>query len=78
MTSAVPLDSDGLVAYLTACGGHDTFVLWREDGQPDLVSARELAENLRVMLGPKLGTLAAVDQSFNRVTLSLLLEAARI
>jgi hypothetical protein len=70
--------ADGLISYLNACGGSDTFQRWDANGQPDLAAARRLAEDLRAMLGERLGVVASVDQSFNRVTLSLVLEPAKV
>jgi hypothetical protein len=69
---------ESLISYLNACGGSDMFELWAENGQPDLPAARQLAEELRQMLGPNLGVVATVEQKFNRVTLGLILETARI
>jgi hypothetical protein len=69
---------ESLIGYLNACGGCDMFELWAENGQPDLTAARRLAEELRQMLGPNLGVVANVEQKFNRVTLGLILETARI
>ena len=70
--------ADGLISYLNACGGSDTFQRWDANGQPDLAAARRFAEDLRAMLGDRLGVVASVDQSFNRVTLSLVLEPAKV
>lgn len=75
-TSASAVES--LTNYLNACGGSDHFELWTETGQPDLASARRLAEELRAMLGSNLGVTASVEQRYNRVTLSLILETARV
>lgn len=72
------LAADGLTGYLTACGGSDTFALWTADGQPDLVEARALAERLRAQLGDRLGHAVTVEQSFNRVIVSLVLETAKV
>jgi hypothetical protein len=69
---------ESLISYLNACGGSDMFELWTENGQPDLPAARRMAEDLRHMLGPNLGVVANVAQKFNRVTLGLILESARI
>ena len=78
MITSGPLAVESLVGYLNACGGSDSYQLWDAHGQPDLEAARRLAEDLRLMLGDRLGVLASVDQSFNRVTLSLVLEPAKV
>jgi len=73
-----PLNVESLLAYLTTCGGSDTFTMWDAAGQPDLDGARRYAERLRALLGDRLDVVATVEQSFNRVTLSLLLETAKL
>jgi hypothetical protein len=78
MTNLDQLDTEALTAYLTACGGSDTFRLWDEIGQPDVAAARRLAEGLRGRLGGQLGHLARVEQTVNRVVISLVLEPARV
>ncbi len=78
MNQRGPLAVDGLIGYLNTCGGSDSFQLWDAKGQPDLDSARRAAERLRTLLGDRLGVVACVEQSFNRVTLSLVLETAKL
>lgn len=70
MPERVPHD---LVGYLTACGGKDTFVLWDDADQPDVLAARRLAEGLRARAEPGV----AIEQSFNRVLVQLILEPVR-
>ncbi len=77
MTNA-SLAVESLISYLNTCGGSDTYQRWDAKGQPDLEGARQLAERLRALLADRLGVVATVEQSFNRVTLSLVLETARI
>jgi hypothetical protein len=78
MQNTGPLAVESLLSYLNACGGCDTYQLWTESGQPDLQAARDLAEKFRSMLGDQLGVVASVEQSFNRVTLCVNLETARV
>ncbi len=72
------LVTESLIRYLNGCGGRDSYQLWTPDGRPDVDAARALAERLRALLGEQLGVVASVEQSVNRVVLSLILETARI
>lgn len=71
-------DADAFITYLAACGGTDTFRCWDEHGDSDVAAARTLAEDLRARLGKRLGVQVSVEQSFNRVTVSKVLEAAHV
>jgi hypothetical protein len=69
---------EALVGYLNSCGGCDRFELYDPSGEPDPVAARALAEKLRAKLGANLDVVASVTQSGNRVTVTLLVEAATV
>jgi hypothetical protein len=69
---------EGLVSYLTACGGMDRFELFDANGEPDPVAARATAERFRNQLGSSLDVVASVEQSANRVTVTLLVEPAAV
>jgi hypothetical protein len=71
-------DAAAFVAYLDACGGSDTFRTWDADGRSDTAAARDFAEDLRERLGDRLDVSVSVEQSFNRVTVSKVLEAAHV
>lgn len=71
-------DVDALLAYLDNCGGIDTFRAWDESGKADVAEARRFAEELRERLGGRLDTQVQVEQRFNRVTVSKVLEAAHV
>lgn len=69
---------EGLVNYLTACGGTDRFNHFDSNGEPDPVAARAAAERFREQLGANLDVIASVEQSANRVTVTLLVEPAPV
>lgn len=75
--SASP-ELERLIAYLNACGGTDRFESYDTNGQPDPVAARVTAERLRAQLGVNLDVIASVEQSANRVTVTLLVEHATV
>ncbi|HEX3135743.1 MAG TPA: hypothetical protein VHX44_19430 [Planctomycetota bacterium] len=75
--SASP-ELERLIAYLNACGGMDRFESYDSNGQPDPVAARVTAERLRAQLGVNLDVIASVEQSANRVTVTLLVEHAAV
>jgi hypothetical protein len=76
--SVVSPELEGLVSYLTACGGTDRFELFDSNGEPDPVAARNAAERFRSQLGANLDVIASVEQSANRVTVTLLVEPAAV
>jgi hypothetical protein len=78
MADAVSRQVEALVGYLTACGGSDRFEFYDPAGEPDPVAARTLAESMRAKLGASLDVIASVHQSGNRVTVTLLVEAATV
>jgi hypothetical protein len=69
---------EALVVYLNSCGGSDRFELFDASGEPDPVAARALAEKLRAKLGANLDVIASVNQIGNRVTVTVLAEAATV
>lgn len=69
---------EGLIAYLNACGGMDRFESFDTNGDPDPVAARANAERMRALLGANLDVIASVEQSANRVTVTLLVEHATV
>jgi hypothetical protein len=75
--SASP-ELERLIAYLNACGGMDRFESYDTNGQPDPAAARVTAERLRAQLGVNLDVIASVEQSANRVTVTLLVEHAAV
>ena len=78
MSLAVSPELEGLVSYLTACGGMDRFELFDAQGEPDPVAARTTAERFRTQLGSNLDVVASVEQTANRVTVTLLVEPAAV
>ncbi len=78
MSVSVSQELEGLVSYLTACGGMDRFELFDNQGEPDPVAARATAERFRTQLGSNLDVIASVEQSANRVTVTLLVEHAPV
>jgi hypothetical protein len=78
MSVAASPKLEGLVSYLTACGGMDRFELFDHHGEPDPVAARATAERFRTQLGSSLDVIASVQQSANRVTVTLLVEPAPV
>jgi hypothetical protein len=78
MPMSVSPEIERLVAYLNACGGVDRFESYDADGQPDPVAARATAERLRAQLGANLDVIASVEQSANRVIVTLLVEPATV
>ena len=78
MTGTVPRQLEALIGYLTACGGSDRFEFHDAAGEPDPVAARVLAESIRAKLGANLDVIASVHQTGNRVTVTLLVEAATV
>jgi len=71
-------NADAFLAYLNACGGTDTFRCWDAEGRSDSAAARVLAEDMRARLGKHLDVQVCVEQSFNRVTVSKVLEAVHV
>ena len=69
---------ENLVAYLNACGGADRFESFDTNGGPDPLAARATAERMRALLGVNLDIIASVEQSANRVTVTLLVEPATV
>ena len=78
MTTTVPLSLEPFLSYLTACGGCDRFEFHDDHGDPDPISARRFAERLRDQLGHKLGVIASVEQTANRVVVCSLTEHATV
>ncbi len=73
--AAVPATLDRLLAYLAACGGADRFDFHDFRGEPDPISARSFAEQVRERFHEQVGTDLRVDQVANRVTLTALVAA---
>lgn len=73
--AAVPATLDRLLAYLAACGGADRFDFHDVRGEPDPISARNFAEQVRERFHDQVGTDLRVDQVANRVTLTALAAA---
>ncbi len=71
-------NADAFVSYLDTCGGTDTHRCWDQDGRPSVNAARTFAENLRARLGDRLDVTVSVEQSFNRVVVSKVLEAVHV
>lgn len=71
MTVTMTPALEALVGYLHASGGVDRYEFRDDAGEPDPVQARTCAERLRSQLGPHLGVVARVEQSGNRVTMTL-------
>ena len=78
MPLTVSRDLERLIAYLNACGGTDRFESFDTHGDPDPMAARATAERLRAQLGPNLDVIASVEQSANRVIVTLLVEPAPV
>jgi hypothetical protein len=78
MPLSVSPEIERLIAYLNACGGVDRFESYDANGEPDPVAARSIAERLRAQLGANLDVIASVQQSANRVTVTLLVEPAAV
>ncbi len=78
MTTSVPVSLERLLAYLAGCGGSDHFFFHDDHGEPDPIAARDFAERLRSQRGDHLDVIAAVGQSANRVTVTLLVEPASV
>lgn len=78
MPLSVSPEVERLIAYLSACGGMDRFESYDAHGEPDPVAARATAERLRAQLGANLDVIASVEQSANRVTVTLLVEPATV
>lgn len=72
MTVTVTPAIEALVGYLQASKGVDRYEFYDSAGEPDPVQARTCAERLRGRLGPHLGVVARVEQSGNRVTMTLI------
>lgn len=73
--AAVPATLDRLLAYLAACGGADRFDFHDFRGEPDPISARNFAEQVRERFHDQVGADLRVDQVANRVTLTALAAA---
>jgi hypothetical protein len=71
MTATLTPALESLIGYLVACGGSDRYEFVDAANEPDPVAARAYAENLRSQLGLALGSVAKVEQSGNRVMLTL-------
>jgi hypothetical protein len=69
---------EALVCYLNSCGGSDRYESYDATGQPDPSKARAVAERLRAQLGSHIDVIASVNQSGNRVTITLLAEPAAV
>ncbi len=78
MHLSVSPEIERLIAYLNACGGMDRFESFDAQGDPDPIAARATAERLRAQLGVNLDVIASVEQSANRVTVTLLVEHATV
>ena len=78
MPMSVSPEIERLIAYLNTCGGMDRFESYDSAGQPDPVAARATAERLRAQLGANLDVIASVEQSANRVIVTLLVEPATV
>jgi hypothetical protein len=72
MPATVTPAIEALVGYLHSCGGADRYEFFDTANEPDPVAARACAERLRSSLGSHLGTVARVEQSGNRVTMTLI------
>ena len=71
MTTTVSPSIEALVSYLQNCGGVDRYEYFDTANEPDPVAARACAERLRSRLGSHLGSVARVEQSGSRVTMTL-------
>jgi hypothetical protein len=78
MPLTVSREIERLIAYLSTCGGTDRFESYDDHGEPDPMAARATAERLRAQLGPNLDVIASVEQSANRVTVTLLVVPATV
>jgi hypothetical protein len=78
MPMSVSPELEGLITYLNACGGADRFESFDANGDPDPVAARATAERMRALLGANLDVIASVEQSANRVIVTLLVEPAAV
>ncbi len=78
MTMSVSRQLEGLISYLNACGGTDRFESFDANGDPDPIAARATAERMRALLGANLDVIASVEQSANRVIVTLLVEPATV
>lgn len=72
MTTTVTPALDALVGYLNSIGGVDRYEFYDVANEPDPVQARTCAERLRSRLGSHLGIIARVEQTGNRVTMTLI------
>jgi hypothetical protein len=78
MPLSVSRELEGLISYLNTCGGTDRFESFDSNGEPDPVAARATAERMRSLLGANLDVIASVEQSANRVIVTLLVEPATV
>jgi hypothetical protein len=78
MPHTVSREIERLIAYLNSCGGMDRFESYDHHGEPDPIAARATAERLRAQLGSNLDVIASVEQSANRVIITLLGEPAAV
>ena len=72
MTATLTPALESMIGYLNSCGGADRYEFYDAVNEPDPAAARTCAERLRGRLGSALGVIARVEQSGNRVTLSLI------
>lgn len=71
MTATLTPALESMVGYLHSCGGVDRYEFYDSANEPDPVAARACAERLRGRLGSALGVIARVEQTGNRVSLTL-------
>jgi len=62
-----------IISYLEKCGGSDTHTFYDENGQPDVIKARDFAEGLRFQSSKLEDQLVTIEQSGSRVIIKLIL-----
>ena len=71
MLATMPRQAVRLINYLKAYGGSESTTFVDDNGKPDLEAAREFAEKLRDTHKKYLNELITINQSYNRVTISI-------
>lgn len=71
-TTTIPKRAKRLLNYLQGNGGIECSEFTDSLGNPDLIGARNFAESFRELHKDYIGTLVTVEQSYNKVKISVL------
>jgi hypothetical protein len=70
--ATVPRMAQRLIDYLKANGGTETVTFTDENDKPDMEAARMYAEKLRLVHKRYINELIYINQSYNKVTISVI------